>query len=419
MGFQEPIRMSLSKPHSVNFFITVFSLTGFLLLAIIGLNMFREISIVETEFLTSHTESANNEFRRGVDTVVSNAKEVINKISIWDETSQQLSDPTYYRFWRQRRLQAIQFVPDYVDVIELYNSNGESLLDSPEKLMPNIVPEKDIEIVFENNNPWLCLFKPIFRHENSKEIFGYVGIKINLLPALLKLNVFSHLDATSLRFDATQKLKINPDTLINYTTINALHSDELDQLKYITYKTFAYIVALVVFIILLLYWLIIVLFAKPLIQLNKHIDSIKRLPIDAKVNQEIENFPLDEFNNFTQSLQQYQLKLNITQNDLQKLNNDLEQRVIERTSELESKNKELEAFSYSVSHDLRSPLRSIDGFSQMLYQDYYDQLDDEGRDYINRIRTNTHRMAELIDDLLTRFFFVLETLGVFFCCCCC
>ncbi len=86
--------------------------------------------------------------------------------------------------------------------------------------------------------------------------------------------------------------------------------------------------------------------------------------------------------------------------EIRHLNAELEQRVIERTKQLEAANQELESFSYSVSHDLRSPLRSIDGFSQALLEDYEDQLDEFGKDYLQRVRSAAQRMGELIDDLL-------------------
>ncbi|MBI5361197.1 MAG: hypothetical protein HZA48_11525 [Planctomycetes bacterium] len=86
--------------------------------------------------------------------------------------------------------------------------------------------------------------------------------------------------------------------------------------------------------------------------------------------------------------------------DVLTLNKELEQRVIERTRLLESANKELEAFSYSVSHDLRAPLRSIDGFSQAILEDYSGKMEEECRSYLNRIRAASQRMAQLIDDIL-------------------
>jgi signal transduction histidine kinase len=79
---------------------------------------------------------------------------------------------------------------------------------------------------------------------------------------------------------------------------------------------------------------------------------------------------------------------------------DLEQKVRERTVQFEVANRELEAFSYSVSHDLRAPLRHINGFSQALLEDYDDRLDDEGKGYLQELRSASLEMSELIDDLL-------------------
>lgn len=85
---------------------------------------------------------------------------------------------------------------------------------------------------------------------------------------------------------------------------------------------------------------------------------------------------------------------------LRNLNRELEFRVQERTARLEAANKELEAFAYSVSHDLRAPLRSIDGFTEALAEDYAPLFDERARSYFGRIQAAARRMAQLIDDIL-------------------
>ena len=102
---------------------------------------------------------------------------------------------------------------------------------------------------------------------------------------------------------------------------------------------------------------------------------------------------VDDFNDMLSQIQERDAAL-------RQAHDELEQRVVERTKELATTNKELEAFSYSVSHDLRAPLRSIDGFSQALLEDYADKFDSAGRDHLQRVRRAAQRMAALIDDML-------------------
>jgi len=86
--------------------------------------------------------------------------------------------------------------------------------------------------------------------------------------------------------------------------------------------------------------------------------------------------------------------------EVRRLNAELEQRVRDRTAELEAANQELEAFAYSVSHDLRAPLRGIDGWSLALVEDFGAQLEEEAQHYLSRVRSEAQRMGQLIDDLL-------------------
>jgi signal transduction histidine kinase len=137
-------------------------------------------------------------------------------------------------------------------------------------------------------------------------------------------------------------------------------------------------------------------------------DPIIHLATIAKIVSRDRNYQLratpsksrDEIGMLIQSFNEMLGHIEARDADLQKAHDELDRRVVERTVELEAANKELESFSYSVSHDLRSPLRSIDGFSQALLEDCSQILDAQGRSHLARIRAATERMGKLIDDFL-------------------
>ena len=108
----------------------------------------------------------------------------------------------------------------------------------------------------------------------------------------------------------------------------------------------------------------------------------------------------ESFNDMLAEIEKRDGALRASEGRLRQLNAELEQRVAARTAELESSNRELEAFSYSVSHDLRAPLRAIDGFSKALLEDCGDGLGDVGAQHLERVRKAARQMGLLIDDLL-------------------
>lgn len=137
---------------------------------------------------------------------------------------------------------------------------------------------------------------------------------------------------------------------------------------------------------------------KVISQLSEGVRQVSEGELSLQLN--IKDLVCAEFSSLAHSFDTMTLNLESSRKQLDTQNLHLEQKVAERTAELERSNKELEAFNYSVSHDLRAPLRSIDGFSQALAEDYHSKLDETGQDYLRRVRAAANRMGSLIDDML-------------------
>ena len=250
--------------------------------------------------------------------------------------------------------------PEYLAMLELVTPDYESLGDLFSQLQANFAERKGL---IEENRP---------------------EVEINLSLALEK-----RLTAQALM----RSQRITSET----SGLSAIMQQRIAQVQQRTNLTV--LLSIIGFVILSLYisFRTTTAITEPLDELVKSAEIIGKgnlkHRVDIKSKSEIGQLAA-AFNQMTERRQR-------AEKALQKARDELEIRVEERTSELQSANKELEAFSYSVSHDLRTPLRAIDGFSQVLLEDHREKLDKEGRRVLDIIRGNTGRMGELISDLLT------------------
>jgi signal transduction histidine kinase len=253
--------------------------------------------------------------------------------------------------------------------------------------------------------------------ENAKEILGALKSEPHIVAACLydkKGNLFTQYTsgtginvfpvkpaAEGYRFVHSHLEGFEPITQ-NNRQLGTLYLKSDTGAMYEWLRLYTFIVVLVLVISFLLAYLLVKILKKsistPILALSetaKIISNRQDYSVRAvKMGKDELGSLTDAFNQMLEQIQQQDLSL-------REFNQNLEQKVSARTAQLESVNKELEGFSYSISHDLRAPLRAIIGFTSILEEDYSNKLDDEAKRITSVIKNNTIKMGQLIDDLLT------------------
>jgi len=140
--------------------------------------------------------------------------------------------------------------------------------------------------------------------------------------------------------------------------------------------------------------------ARPIVIKGQQIATLASRPLRVKDHPEVSEETTRSPTSFLADLVTHLSELGSESLEIKEKAANLEALVQRRTEDLANANKNMENFSYSISHDLRAPLRGIDGWSQALFEDYNDQFDEQARQYLTRVRTETQRMGRLIDDIL-------------------
>ena len=285
----------------------------FILLALALFGGFTWLTVNELHALQAETKQRNlrlaqAEVGETVVRVLEETATLAKQFAAWDETLQQLSNSTYYAYWREYRVPSAGFAPDYLTGVELYNRHGIALAKPRDKDLPDKIslPVTGTRLVRQNDQSNLHSTHPIVDGQTNT-ITGYVVIKVDLKQALATLQRFKYADVNSLRIDSPQAEAISAPHIMQYIQADDVPNIEFDQLQTLMVATLNRFTVIGGVLALLLLFFLVRVFALPSQWLSRHIDALR--DGDRKLLQNSPKLAVAEFEKVRLSLNDYQTQL--------------------------------------------------------------------------------------------------------------
>ncbi len=297
-------------------------LTGFFLftLATIGGLSWWLLDRVETLqrlALEESHEAARQETLRAIESTLERLQRHLDQLAGWDETRQQLADPSYYAYWRENRVLRAGQLPDFVLAVELYRGSGDALMPLP-GWMPVRMPAENMVVENESGGVRLYLFHPVNEAE-EEGVRGHVGIKVDLRAALIASHRFRYLDTRQLLIADARFATINAETLSRHMLVRPAPLPESVALVDLIHDGLLKLVLVVIFLGVVALFMISLMIQQPLARLTRHIDRLRAG----------ENLPLGEGANWrprVRELEKIRLSLNDYQSELATMESTLAQK---------------------------------------------------------------------------------------------
>lgn len=270
MSFPQRSFSTLSvKTYGIAFIVLVtlfFSLTSWLML--------NKINTTRLEIERNSQRAASTEISQALQQMARELEQVAHALAAWDETRQQLSDPSYYGYWRDSRVLQGGMVPDYVRAVELYNRQGHPLGAVLQGMPPIAERQQHTKVIKQGGRDFIYLTQPIQDLEVRGQVSGYAVLRIDFRPALLSMQTFRYADAASIVLSLHEGEVIQSD-LESRILYRVVPNEEMSALlQFLTRYQFQ-----IALMVLLLSWAfyaaLSVLLAKPLLRLSQHIDALR------------------------------------------------------------------------------------------------------------------------------------------------
>lgn len=309
------------KPVSAKQYFIALALIGLLVFTAITANLLWRVDEVQQAIAEESQAAAREEVRRAVNTVVNEVNRVAHELSQWDEVHQQLSDSTYYVYWRETRQKRKEYLPDYITALELYGRDKRSLITLQNQPLPPFIPDTSMYLAEDGQS--LFAFSPILDRDQSGSIAGYLGLKINFLAALNALNRFTAIRADTLRAEPGHSGPTLPEAIFSRIVYDATEESSSSRLGDILIRSQRDYFIVFSALILTFYLMVTMLLIRPLRRLNQHIHDLRKGKRHSNTKHNAILPPISELVTARQSLDTYQSELDTIQSELDRKNVEL------------------------------------------------------------------------------------------------
>jgi diguanylate cyclase (GGDEF)-like protein len=294
---------------------------GFGALVLVGVATYTAYKVEHVNSLARAAEqqAAEADLTQSLRTLVADSRSILREVALWDETRKQLDNPVYYQFWWRNRLMNPARIPHYVQWLEVYTAEGQSLSSVKETPLPETLPADQTYVAWDGYGNSLINFVPILGQIGVLPPIGYLGVRISLPLALPEIYQFRDLQPDTLKID------LPPDRLIEVEDAHMFASYELPATSEIlplinavnTGTTYLILVNMVLLFVMV--WLARVLLVRPLLRLQSFLYALKDRPDTA----EAQHFRVRELQSLHSTLCDYHAELRTLHEDLDRKNAEL------------------------------------------------------------------------------------------------
>jgi len=404
------------KPLSIVVYGVMFFLISLIFFGSLDYHAISEITNLQKQAENQNIKQANEEMAFTISQINTIIRDTGKAFSQWDETSQQINNPTYYSYWRENRIKTASFLPEFPLSVEIYNSDGKALATP---IDPNL--EKQLTLPVSNSvflkkakSFDIYHYEAIIDSQINENIIGYIGLRVNFLEALNAIQRFKFINSNTIGFEKDQDEIVDIKNITAYLNYELVEHIEFNLLQTFSFEILQRFSLLGTGLSLLFIALLTVLFVLPSRRLSKQIDALHQgtFNFDGKGN---DKFPIAELEKVRQSLNNYHREL--LQRDLALRNSEMLMRsvldnvvdgiiTIDESREIESYNpavnnmfnlnhRELKGVDLTSLFDEDSRLEFIRYFTSYLHQSWSCKQHIETSEFIACNNDNTRFPIEI------------------------